>query len=138
LTPVHLYQARHPYLPLLACGLHLGLDPDCDSFLAAGLRHDWQAAPLLVAGADKSGTVVGCLVHGCQPDLYARTMDGLGGLFGITLSRLDLDAAVRTLTMADRLQAGMAVWLPAYGQSHRSAVALLIRPFVRKSEGDAG
>ncbi len=139
MTSVYLYQAKRPYLPLLACALHLKIGRDSDSFLAAGLKHDWQASPLLVTGRDLGGAVVCCLVHGRRQELYSRTMDGLTGIFGIALTRLDLDKTLSSLTLGEQMQARLAAWLPkAYGQGHRAAVALLIRPSVTNSQGGCG
>lgn len=131
MTPVHLYHARRPYLPLLASAIHLGLGADGDSFMAAGLRHDWQAAPLFIAGADADGSLVCCLAHGRRRDLYCRTLEGLGGVFGVRLNRLDLDAALAAAAPAERLRAVLAAWLPAaYGRRCYSAVGEIIRPLL--------
>lgn len=139
MTQIYLYHANSPYLPLVACTLHLDLGLDSSGLMIDGLRRDWDNEPLFVAGMDRRGAVVCSLAHGRRRELYSRTMEGLSELFGINLVRLDLDGAISKLSFADRIRIKLAAWRPAgYGQQHISAVASFIRPLVIKRRGDEG
>ncbi len=133
-----IYHGRRPYLPLLACALHLGLRQGAEPFLPGALRRDWRAAPLHIAGKDGEGAIVGCLVHGRHRGLYLRTLAGMAGLFGLSLAWVDLDggltasgaAAKAKIMLADR-------WPTIFARRFRTTAAAAIRPvLLGRPEGE--
>ncbi len=124
-----IYHGRRPYLPLLACALHLGLPQGAEPFLPGDLQRNWRAAPLHIAGKDGGGGIVGCLVHGRHRGLYMRTLAGMAGLFGLSLAWVDLDkeladgrtAAKAKIFLADR-------WPAMFGERFRAIAAEAVRP----------
>ncbi len=86
-----IYHGRQPYLPLMACVLHLGLLRGAEPFLPGGIRRDWQASPLLVAGTDRNGSTICCLAHGRHGPLYWRALSGVAAISSLSLAWVDLD-----------------------------------------------
>jgi hypothetical protein len=124
-----IYHGRRPYPPLLACALHLGLLSGAEPFLPGGLRRDWRAAPLLVAGADRGGATVCCLVHGRHGGLYRRALIGMAAVFGLSLAFIDLDRRLSETDIMTRtgfLLAGR--WPALFERRFRPAAVNALRP----------
>ncbi len=111
-----IYHAKRPYLPLLACALHLGLNNEAEPFLPAGQRRDWRTEPLLVAGSDSDGATVCCLAHGRHGGLYRRTLAGMAGIFSFSLAWVDLDREIAAHGLTAQLRVFLADrWPAAFG-----------------------
>lgn len=120
-----IYHGSRPYLPLLACALHLGLDREAEPFLP----RDWRRTPFSVVGRDGGGATVCCLVHGRHRGLYRRALAGLGGVFGLSLAWVDTDDAVAGAGWGTRLRAWLTARLPGvFDRRWRSVLAAAVRP----------
>lgn len=123
-----IYHARRPYLPLLACALHLGLDNKAEPFLPAELRRDWRTEPLLVVGRDRAGAAVCCLAHGRYRGLYRRTFVGMAGIFSLSLAWVDLDRELAGCDLATRSSIFLADrWPAVFGQRFRPRIIAALR-----------
>jgi len=123
-----IYHAKRPYLPLLACALHLGLDNEAEPFLPANHKHDWRTKPLLVAGGDSNGATVYCLAHGRHRGLYRRTLAGMAGIFSFSLAWVDLDREMAARGLAARLCVLLADrWPAAFGHRLRPRIIADVR-----------
>ena len=125
-----IYHGRRPYLPLLACATHLGLDiSGAENFLPAALKDDWRAKPLRVIGKDSSGATVLCLIHGRHRSLYRRAIGGVAVLSGIPVRWSSIDDAIRDKSPAIKIGALLAALLPAiFHRSCRGRLTAAIRP----------
>lgn len=124
-----IYHGRRPYLPLLACAVHLGLDSRADTFLPGALEFDWRARPLRLMGTDASGASVLCLIHGRHHGLYRRAVAGLTEIFAIPAALLCVDDAIREADAAVKLSALLAGILPdIFHPVCRSRLAAVVRP----------
>jgi hypothetical protein len=132
-----IYHSKRPYLPLLACALHLGLTHGAEPFLPGLENHNWRAQPLLVAGRDDTGALVCCLVHGRHHGLYRRTLAGMAGIFSFSLAWVDLDREMAAHGLSSRLQVLLADRLPAlFGRRFRAGIAGVLRPsLLNRQEG---
>jgi hypothetical protein len=119
-----IYHSRRPYLPVLACALHLGLLRGAEPFLPGGLRHDWRAAPLLVAGNDREGAKVCCLVHGRHRGLYWRALAGMAAIFGLSLACVDLDRQLAAADAVTRMKILLSGSWPAIFERRFRAAAI--------------
>jgi hypothetical protein len=124
-----IYHAKRPFLPLLACALHLGLDNEAEPFLPATQERDWRAAPLMVAGSDDAGVIVCCLAHGRHRGLYRRTLAGMAGIFSFSLAWVDLDREIAGRDPVARLCVLLADrWPNVFGQRLRPRIIAALRP----------
>lgn len=132
-----IYHAKRPYLPLLACALHLGLDNEAEPFLPANLERDWRTEPLFVAGSDVAGDCICCLAHGRHSGLYRRTLTGMAGIFSFSLAWVDLDREIAGHGLAARLCAFLAArWPAAFGQRFQPRItAALSSSLLTRREG---
>lgn len=123
-----IYHAKRPYLPLMACALHLGLDNEAEPFLPANLERDWRTEPLLVAGRDGAGVTVCCLAHGRHRELYRRTLAGMAGIFSFSLAWVDLDREIAGRSLAAPLCVFLADrWPAVFGQRLRPRIIAALR-----------
>ncbi|MDR7865362.1 MAG: hypothetical protein RIN56_01015 [Sporomusaceae bacterium] len=123
-----IYHAKRPYLPLLACALHLGLDNEAEPFLPANLQRDWRTEPLLVAGRDGAGACICCLAHGRHSGLYRRTLAGMAGIFSFSLAWVDLDREIAARGLPAQLCVLLADrWPAAFGRRFRPRILAALR-----------
>ncbi|MDT8901200.1 hypothetical protein [Anaeroselena agilis] len=123
-----IYHARRPFLPQLACALHLGLENEAEPFLPESRAHDWQAEPLLIAGPDATGATVCCLAHGRYRGLYRRALAGMAGIFTFSLAWVDLDQAIAACSFATRGRVFLADHWPAvFGHRFRPRIIAALR-----------
>jgi hypothetical protein len=97
--------------------------------LPAGLQNDWQASPLLVAGNDRGGATICCLVHGRHRGLYWRALAGMGAIFGLSLAWVDLDRLIAggdAFTRAKILLSDR--WPGIFERRFRAAAIKALRP----------
>lgn len=124
-----IYHGRRPYLPLLACALHLGLPHGAEPFLPDAARNAWPAAPLVVAGTDQGGATVCCLVHGRHRGLYWRALAGMGAVFGLSIAWIDLDRQLAAAGAGIRVKALLADrWPNVFERRFRAAAIKALRP----------
>jgi len=124
-----IYHGRRPYLPLLACALHLGLHRGAEPFLPAYLKHDWRAVPFIVAGADRNGAAVCCLVRGRYGGLYWRALAGVAAIFGLSIAWVDVEKRLAGMNFLSwTVFQLISRWPALFGRRFQAAAAKALRP----------
>lgn len=124
------YHGARPYLPSLACSLHLGLSHEAEGFFQAGFTAASADNPFRVVGQDSKGNVVCYLVHGRHEGLYKRVLEGAAGIFDIPCRCINVEQLLTLKRCEFRMMLPLTVakYLPEFiGTSHQRTIAKALR-----------
>lgn len=132
------YYGTKPYLPLLACSLHLGLSHGAEGFFPAGLS-SMRGAPFQVVGHDSDGNIICSLVHGRHAGLYRRVLEGAAAIFEVQARWVSVDSLLSPehVGRTKLLSALLAKYLPEFlgTTGQQTVVETLARQIQRQREG---
>lgn len=133
-----IYIGSRPFLPLLACQIHLEKDKQAVEYIDNILmgEWDWRAEPLKVIGSDEMGNIICCVAHGRHGPMYHRAITGISDVFVLDTKVIDVDNIINEKASYHLLMAtclDIIKWPGALWNIKKAKFISILRPHIARS-----